>query len=262
MMIRKILGTFIIFTLFSGIVTAQDPVLRQAAVLDVTPKASIWNNMFIEIAGGSQMLFSADAENLDFKERLTPQVALSLGRWFSPVFGVSVKAEGCSLNGFSTTEGEYTAADESSLPFDRDPVRKEVTINPDGTYRHFIRYINLSLNLSLSLTDLIMGYDDHSVFSLVTSAGIGNMHVFGYKGIPRKNSLSGNANLTLKFHLSPLVELNLNGSATAFPNQFEGRMAGTRDYENYLTANVGLVYNLAGRRFAGSRTPTSANPSK
>ena len=179
MMIRKILGTFIIFTLFSGIVTAQDPVLRQAAVLDVTPKASIWNNMFLEIAGGSQMLFSADAENLDFKERLTPQVALSLGKWFSPVFGVSVKAEGCSLNGFSTTEGEYAAADNNSLLFDRDPVRKEVTINPDGTYRHFIRYVNFSLNLSLSLTDLILGYNDHSVFSLVTSAGIGNMHVFG-----------------------------------------------------------------------------------
>lgn len=262
MMIRKIVGTFIMVSLFCGVLPAQTPGIEQSADMGLTPKASLWNNMFIEITGGSQMLFSADAKNLDFKERLTPQISLSLGRWLSPVFGAALRAEGYSLNGFSTTEGEYTAADINNSPFDQDPVRKEVTINPDGTYRHFIRYINLSLNLYLSLTDLILGYSDQSVFNLVTTAGIGNMGVFHYKGIPRENSLSGNAGVILKFHLSPMVELNLNGSANAFPNRFEGRIAGSHDYENYLTGNVGLVFNLAGRRFSGTRTPSGAPPTK
>ena len=200
------------------------------------------------------MLFSADADKLDFKDRLTPQTSIAIGKWFTPVFGAGIKAEGFSLNGFSTTEGVYTAAEDNSGLFDQDPVRKEVTINPDGTYRHFIKYTNLSFNLWLNLTNMILGYAEGAVFDLVASAGVGDMYVFNYKGIPSKNSLSGNAGITMKFHLSRKWDFNVNGSATAFPNEFEGRIAGGSDYENYITANFGLVYYFKGRRFINRNT--------
>ena len=247
-MSKPFLKIWIILTLFPAVIMAQITG-SQLMNNDAEEPVTFSDHLFLEITGGSQILFSADADNLDFKERLTPQASVTFGKWFTPVFGAGIKAEGYSLNGFSTTEGVYTAAVENSLPFDQDPVRKEVTINPDGTYRHYMRYTNLSLNVFISLTNLIFGYHEHAVFNLVTSAGIGDMMVFSYKGIPSKNSLSGNAGVTLKFPLSPKVDLNLNGSATAFPNDFEGRIAGTRDYENYITANIGLVYYLKGRRF-------------
>ncbi|NLO00853.1 MAG: hypothetical protein GX126_00855 [Bacteroidales bacterium] len=247
-MIRQLIKTIIILTLFSTVVSAQTTRSR-FTVKDTVEAITFCDNLLLEIAGGSQLLFSADANNLDFKDRLTPHASISLGKWFSPVIGAGIKAEGYSLNGFSTSEGEYTAANDNSLPFDQDPVRKEVTINPDGTYRHFIRYLNFSFNVYLSLTNLIFGYNEKSVFNLITSAGIGDMYVFNYKGIPSKSSLSGNAGLTMKFHLSPKLDLNLNSSATAFPNEFEGRIAGSNDYENYVTANIGLAYYFKGRKF-------------
>lgn len=239
---------WIILTLFPAAILAQTTGL-QLMKSDSAEPVKFSDHVFLELTGGSQILCSADADNLDFKERLTPQASVTFGKWLTPVLGAGIKTEGFSLNGFSTTEGEYTAAAENSLPFDQDPVRKEVTINPDGTYRHFIRYTNLSFQVFLSLSNLILGYHEHAVFNLVTSVGIGDMMVFSYKGIPSKNSLSGNAGVTLKINLSPKVDLNLNGSATAFPNEFEGRIAGTRDYENYVTANIGLVFYLKGRKF-------------
>jgi len=247
-MINKIIKTIIILTLFSTVVSAQTTKSR-FTVKDTAEAITFCDNLFLEITGGSQVLFSADADKMDFKERLTPQTSIAIGKWLTPVFGAGFKAEGFSLNGFSTTEGEYTAAENNSGLYEQDPVRKEVTINPDGSYRHFIRYTNFSFNLYLNLTNMILGYDEGVVFNLVASAGVGDMYVFNYKGIPSKNSLSGNAGITMKFHLSPKWDLNLNGSATAFPNEFEGRIAGGSDYENYITANIGLVYYFKGRRF-------------
>jgi hypothetical protein len=251
-MIKKIIKTIVILTLFSMVLSAQTTSSR-FIIKDTVEAITFYDNLFLEITGGSQMLFSADANNLDFTDRLTPQVSISAGKWFSPVFGAVIKAEGFSLNGFSTTEGEYTAAGDNSGIFDQDPVRKEVTINSDGTYRHFIRYTNLSFNLCLSLTNMILGYSEGAYFDLVASAGVGDMYVFNYKGIPSKNSLSGNAGITLKFHLSPKWDLNVNGSATAFPNEFEGRIAGNSDFENYITANIGLVYYFKSRRFISKK---------
>ena len=252
-MIRQIIRTLVIITLFSTVVSAQN---TSSGFLekDTAGTLTFIDNFYIEITGGSQMLFSADAENLEFKDRLTPHISISFGKWFSPVFGGGIKAEGFSLNGFSTTEGEYTATGVNSPPFDQDPVRKEVTINPDGTYRHFIRYADLSLNGYINLTNLLLGYYEGAILDMVVSGGIGNMHVFKFKGIPSKSSLSANAGLTLSFHLSPKWYLNLNGSATAFENDFEGRIAGTNDFENYVTANIGLVYYFRGRKFLNRNT--------
>ena len=251
-MIKKNIKPIIILTLFSAVVSAQTTKSR-VTVKDTAEVITFCDNLFLEITGGSQVLFSADADKMDFKNRLTPQTSIAIGKWLTPVFGAGFKAEGFSLNGFSTTEGVYTAAEDNSGLFDQDPVRKEVTINSDGTYRHFIRYTNLSFNLCLSLTNMILGYSEGAYFDLVASAGVGDMYVFNYKGIPSKNSLSGNAGITLKFHLSPKWDLNVNGSATAFPNEFEGRIAGNSDFENYITANIGLVYYFKSRRFISKK---------
>ena len=75
---------------------------------DTTGFTSFSDNFYFEVDGGTQLLFSEDAGNLSFKERLTPSFSLSFGTWFSQVWGAKLKILGCSLNGFSTTDGIYT----------------------------------------------------------------------------------------------------------------------------------------------------------
>jgi len=216
---------------------------------DSTESLTFFDNFYIEAGGGSQILFSKDVENLDNKQRLTPSLSLSVGKWFSGTFGAGIKFQGYSLNGFSTTEGTYTAAPDNGNLFEQDPVRKEVTINPDGTYRHFIRYTNISLNFYASIVNLLTGCKEHNIFDIIPSVGIGNMHVFAYKGVPKTNTLSANFGLTGKFHLSPVVDLNINACTAIFDNKFEGRIAGTREYENYVSASIGIVYYVKSRKF-------------
>ncbi|SHJ39094.1 hypothetical protein SAMN05444280_11826 [Tangfeifania diversioriginum] len=236
-----------IFLLFMSEVWAQTEG-GQVAEKDSGAFRPFPEHFYIEATGGAQLLISEDVENLDFNDRFTSSFSLSAGKWFSPVWGASVKIQGFSLNGFSTTEGIYTATTGSTSPFDEDPVRKEVTINPDGTYRHFIRYANLSLNAYLSLVNLFTEFNGTTRFDLIPSVGIGNMHVFQYKGVPANNSLSVNLGVTGKFCVTPRFDVAVSANAAVFDNDFEGRIAGSKSYDKYVSASAGIVYYFKDRR--------------
>ena len=244
---KTLLSIFIILSISLGL-SAQSKI-EEAENQDTITNLTFSDNFYIEMEGGTQILFSSDVENLEKRDRLTPSFAISAGKWFTPVFGANIKVRGYSLNGFSTTEGTYTAASGSGGMFEDDPVRQEVTINPDGTYRHFIRYADISLNLYISMINLLTGYKKETFFDIIPSAGIGNMHVFAYKGIPENNCLSGNAGLTGKFHLGPKLDVNINANSVFFDNSFEGRIAGSDKYEYYASASIGIVYYIKSRGF-------------
>lgn len=236
----------IIALLFSQLSIAQIQE-EQPETSDSCSKFPILENLYIEGSLGLQILYSQDVENLDRSDRLTPSFSLAAGTWINHFFGASLKFQGASLNGFSTTEGIYSAADPDSPLFEQDPVRKEVTINPDGTYRHFIRYINMSANVFISLANLYSITPGQKKFDLIPSVGIGNMHVFRFKGIPSKNTLSYNIGLSVQYHLNNLIAVNTGCNMVFFNNDFEGRIAGQRDKEKYASANIGIVYHFKER---------------
>lgn len=233
--------TAIILMFFAAGAWARPQVVQPA---EADSAYAFFDHFFIGLSGGSQLLFSEDVENLDLADRFTPSFALSAGTWISPVWGLQISLQGNSLNGFSTTEGTYTATTGANAAFDEDPVRNEVVINPDGTYRHFIRYANLSLDVCLSLVNLFSKEKRTPAFDLIPSVGVGNMHVFNYKGIPAKNSFSANGGLTGKFYVSPRIDIDAHARAVFFENDFEGRIAGTKTYEHYISAGLGLVFYL------------------
>jgi hypothetical protein len=237
---------FIAGFFFSLALTAQTEAV-QDAIPDSAGTRSFFENIYFETAFGSQALFSSDVENLEWNDRFTPFFSLAVGKWISPFWGAEIKAEGLSLNGFSTAEGTYTAVSGNGSLFEQDPVRSHVTIHPDGTYRHFIRYANVSVHLYASLAHLLLGKEKQTKLDFVPSAGIGNMHLFPYKGIPKNNTLSVSCGLTGKWYLTPHLDITMRGTAVFFNNNFEGRIAGTDDYEKYVAASAGLVWYLKPR---------------
>lgn len=246
MIVKRIFYSIVVFCLAANSLLAQN---SQEAVseTDTTFSKSFFNNFYVKAEVGAQALFSADADLLDSKDRLTPSYAIELGKWLCPVFGVALKAQGGILNGFSTAEDRYIG------PGAYDPVRDEVTINPDGSYRHFVRYGNLSFNLYFNVGNMF-GYKNNAFFELIPSLGIGAMHVFDYKGIPAKDNLSATCGLEGSFRIAPKLRLNVGANAVFFDNEFESRLAGDRDYENYVSANLGLVYFFRHKGFVRSKT--------
>lgn len=212
-------------------------------------------NSYFNIALGTQLLLSQDVDQLNFSNRFTPIFNLSYGKWFTGWWGMEINLQGLSLNGFSTTNGIYTASNPDGDLYTSDPVREYVTINPDGTYRHYIHYVNMSFVLYTSMARLFSDYDENKKFDIIPSLGIGAMSVFEYKGIPKGNKISTNFGITGKYHINSNIDLNINVRESMFANNFEGRIAGDKSYDKYVSASIGLTYYFKGKKFKNSVAP-------
>lgn len=206
-------------------------------------KATI-NNWYIEAAGGAQILFSTDAGNLTFGERITPSISITGGKWFSPYWGVRLQVDGFDLNGFSAMGGTYIA---DPLPDGgygtNDPVREYSTIRPDGSYRHYVRYFNAHVGIQASAVNLAVGYKDSRKWDIIPAVGIGYFNTFNFEGIPASGNLSGTFSLMGKYTVWNNLDVLLEVSTTLMPDKFDGRLT-DRGCENTLAARIGVAYNF------------------
>ncbi len=208
------------------------------------------SNWYLEAGIGIQAMFSKDASSLSFGKRVTPSFSLSGGKWFSPYWGLRVQLQGYSLNGYNTTDGIYLQDPlHGGLIYGpNDPVRNEVTIYPDGSYRHFLRYMNLHADFQFSLLRLIRHGKAECKWDVIPAIGLGYMRLFPYKGTPGNNALTANFSLMGKYKLTKDFDLNLEVQTAVMPDQFDGRIAG-RLYENTCAVTLGVTYHFKKRGF-------------
>ena len=200
---------------------------------------------YVGISGGAQVLFSSDAENLKFSERLTPSVSLTFGKWFSPIVGARLQVGGYGLNGYSTTKGLYLAdpLTDGFLYGNNDPVRNEATILPDGSYRHSLRYINAHIDLTLSMFNLF-NKNNTSRWDIIPAVGIGYFGTFDYKGMPSVNSISTNFSILTNFAITETFDAHLEVASTVLPGSFDGRIT-DKLYESTLSLSLGVNYKFS-----------------
>jgi outer membrane protein OmpA-like peptidoglycan-associated protein len=223
--------TILLLMVFSGFKAFS----QDSDTTDTT--GNIWKTGWhVDAGGGVQVLFSSDVKNLSFMQRFTPLISLSAGKWFSPFWGVRLQLSGYSLNGFSTLEGTYLS--------NPDPVRSQVTIRPDGSYRHYLRYLNAHAAVEVSLRNLIDGYKENRRWDIIPSAGFGYLRSLGYKGTPATNNLSTHFSLKGKYALTSSWDINLESSSAVFNGDFDGRIT-SRKYEAYSGITLGVSYNFS-----------------
>lgn len=254
---RYLLSALLLF--FAGSAFTQvDTVEVQKEKTMYAALSGMNQNWYIGLGAGTQFLFSEDAENLAFSKRLTPSLALTVGKWISPFFGFRFQAQGTSLNGYSTSEGIYLAdpIGGNSLYGNNDPVRNEVDINPDGSYRHYVRYMNLHFDVQVSLMSLISEYKADRKFDIIPSFGMGYMQVFEYKGVPSAGVRTVNCAVMGNYKLSDQFDVNLELKRSVFPDKFEGRIMGVGN-ESALAINVGVTYRF---KKASFKSIAPANP--
>lgn len=213
--------------------------------------SDIRSNWYIEMGVGTQVLFSADASKLNFGDRITPSISVTGGKWFSPYWGIRVQIQGYSFNGNSSTNGLYLGnpLNNGLIYGSNDPVRNESVIRPDGSYRHYLRYMNMHVDFQVSLANLIGGYKPERKWDIIPVAGIGYAHAFAYKGTPKTNIISTNFSLMGKYKLPKGFDVNLEVQSALFPDQFDGRITGGM-YESSCAVMLGVTYNFGSRGFA------------
>lgn len=205
--------------------------------------ASAQNGWFVEAGGGVQTIFSSDASKLDFGKRLTPSYTIGVGKWITPAYALRLQVGGYALNGMSTSEGLYLRDPQTdgSVYGPHDPVIDNVTVRPDGTYRHYLRYVNAHADFMVSLSRLL--FHNQSKFDVLPAVGFGYAHAFAYRGTASTNSLTANFSVAAKYSVLKCMDVNLEIGSALMPDHFDGRITG-RKYEPTLGATLGLTYRF------------------
>ena len=210
------------------------------------------DNWYIEAGGGAQLLFSDDASRLGLKDRISPAVSLTLGKWLSPCWGLRLQGGGYELYGYNGIKGNYIGDPLPGLggAFGTDdPVKDHVSVHPDGTYRHNVRYVNVHADFQVSLANLFGGYKPGRRWDLIPAAGLGYTRVLSYKGTPSAHVMSAHFALMGKVRLSSYLDLNLEASTAVMPDRFDGRISGGKPYAETAALTLGLTCRLGKPKF-------------
>jgi outer membrane protein OmpA-like peptidoglycan-associated protein len=209
---------------------AQSVTLTETEVIVVEDKYRVltnrfFDNWFISVGGGAQMLFGHDNDEGKFSKRISPALNVAIGKWFTPGLGVRLQYSGLSVFGHTRT---------ADAPY--------ITSGPvDGLYKKKINYMNLHADVMLDLNALFGGYNSRRVYEIIPYAGAGFTHSYSK---PHTQAMTFNGGIINRFRLSSALDLNLELSATGLEGKFDGERSGKRDYDCILGATVGLTYRL------------------
>ena len=175
-------------------------------------QVQIVKSVSVSFGGGASLFLGNNSDVLGMTDKLTPTFHLGVGAWFTDYVGVQTSVSGFKLH--SSSKGEYKYSLESEI-------WQHSKLNPDGSFRYSINYINPSLQVCTSVAG-ILGFYKQCVADLVPSVGVGLFHVFENDGVPSNNALSINAGLTGMYKLLPNFWAQLKATYTLLPDDFDG----------------------------------------
>lgn len=197
------------------------------------PNYGFWDNWFIQGQIGGSYSFSENHVKADFGDRLSPHVAVSVGKHFSPIAGARVQVGGWEAKGYRRVA--------------------------NGIDDYKFNYIQTNLDGLLNLTNLFTTYEGDKFFNLYGIMGIGYVHNFGDsdKGVPTQNSIVPRVGFQADFRLNEDLSVNLEAVGNLMPDKFNGVVYG-RKYDATANVLVGLTYrfNKGGFKLVDVADPT------
>lgn len=182
-----------------------------------------WDNWFIQGQVGASHTFSENYQRTDLTNLLSPHVAISAGKYFSPVAGARLQVGGWEAKSFLLSDRR--------------------------TYKY--NYIQTNLDGLLNLTNLFTPYQGDKMFNLYGIMGVGYVHNFGDSevGVGTQNSIIPRVGLQADFRLNDDLSINLETVGNLMADQFNG-VVGGRKNDATLNVLVGLTYRFNKGGFA------------
>ena len=214
---------------------------------------------YIQIQGGAQYTLG----EVDFKDLISPNVQVSVGRQFSPIFGarLSVNAwqsrAGINFNEIPTwVQGAAGTGTVTAGP-----------VVPAGQTKVKWMYVAPGIDITFNLSNAIYGYNPNRIFNLSAFIGGGANIGWGYdkesnwEGANFKDAHAavgdnafeyawtgtkvrgyGRAGLAADFKVSEAVSLGLEVNANTLSDHYNGKKANNWDW--YFNALAGVKINL------------------
>lgn len=190
-----------------------------------------WDNWYISLDGGISMFFSPnDGDFCDFSQRISPNVSLNFGKWWTPIFGTRVGLEYMAANGATNTASAFGYQDATS--YNNLFIQKHQGLRPH-------------LDGMVDLINLFGGYSKTRVYSLVIYGGFG----YGYGWASDSPISTGKWSTELRgglinsFHVSDAVDVNIELKASKYDSGLTAER-GTELNNFMASATVGVAYKF------------------
>ena len=235
----KIKKIFMSCLLLAGVMTASAQEQYPKTVYDHNP---YW---YVQVLGGAQYTLG----EIDFKDLISPNVQVALGRQFTPVFGARL-----AVNAWQSKAG----------------------LEANGnTYKWKWNYVAPGIDLTFNLSNLFCGFNPNRIFNFSVFAGAGanigwdnkkaDIEAYGRAAYPvttttygfapentqyawdgTKVRMFGRAGIAADFRVSESVSLGLELNANTLSDRYNSKKAGNWDW--YFNALAGVKIDL-GKRY-------------
>ena len=181
-----------------------------------------WDNWFIQGQLGGQYTFSENHKAASFGDKISPNAALGVGKFFSPEVGARVQLGGWTSNNY---------------------------VN-NSTYD--VKYLNGNIDALFNMTNIFLPYKENRVFNLIGILGIGYVHGFkdSDENLHATNSVSPRLGLQADFRLNDAWSINLEANGNLLRDDFNGQEKFGFSYDGTLNVLAGVTYRFKDRGFA------------
>jgi len=238
----KIKKIFMSCLLLAGVLSASAQEEYPKTVYDHNP---YW---YIQLQGGAQYTLG----EIDFKDLISPNVQVAIGRQFNPVFGLRLQA-----NAWQSKAGIEFGADAAA----------------PGTAKWKWMYVAPGLDATFNLSNLFCGFNPNRLFNFSVFAGLGanigwdfdkesnftnaDLIATNYKSTMNmgyapenisyawegtKVRMFGRAGVAGDFKINDNITLGLEVNANTMSDRYNGKKAGNWDW--YFNALAGVKINL------------------
>lgn len=227
--------------------SAQTEVRRDTVVTELNDTYKVvtnkfFENWFIGISAGGQILFGDHDKQMQTKDRFTPAFNANLGKWFTPGVGVrggytGYKLKGLTHNSWSSAKTHSTGEIYQDVKHSGDLGKLEV---------QKFNYNHLHADVLFNLPNIIGGYQEKRFYTIAPYFGFGWTWVTSEE--PKTSEPSINVGLYNTFRLSNAFNLSLDFRGSLVKDNFDGEV-GERKEEGIVAGTLGIVYNIGKRNW-------------
>ncbi len=203
MIMKKITG--ICFGILLSAMAVSSQAYGQMSSTAGTYKHANW---FMTVGGGAQVYWAENYSTGNFGNRITPDIEVAVGKWFTHVWGARIQYDGYKMKGFTSLDNPYATGGRT----------------PKGGYQQQFSYLNLHFDILFNLNSAICPYS-RRVYELIPYLGAGYARAYK-KDEPSFNSYSFNGGLINRFRVSRAIDLNLTLKAMIVNQGFDQQKGG------------------------------------
>lgn len=245
---KKFYGLSLMLLGLFSYTNAQTNIVRRDTVVTVkTDKYKVvtnkfFDNWFIGVSGGAQILFGDHDKQMQTKDRFTPAINAFLGKAFTPGLAVRGGYTGYKVKGL--THNNWVSAKTHSTG----EIYQDVKQPEDLGFLEIqkFNYNHLHADVMVNLSHVIKGYNENRFYSFTPYVGFGWAWVTSDE--PKTSEPTINFGFYNTFKLSNAFNLSLDFRGAMMKDNFDGEV-GNRKEEGILSGTVGLVYNFKKRNW-------------